>query len=45
MEAISMRLGEGVRDALAGSAGVGDFKGRKGLARGAGRDLGAAVIR
>lgn len=45
MEAVGLRLSESVGKALTGTAGAGDFKGRKGLVRGSGRELGGMVIK
>lgn len=45
LEAVGLRMSEGVNRALAGGIGGGEWKGRKGLARGSGKDLAAMVIR
>lgn len=46
MEAVGLRMSEGVNKALAGSlTGGGEWKGRKGLARGSGKDLGLMIVR
>lgn len=44
MEAVGMRITEAVTRALAGSASAGEFKGRRGIARGTGADLARVVF-
>ncbi|CED82964.1 hypothetical protein [Phaffia rhodozyma] len=45
IETVGERLSEAVTKALAGSLTAGEFKGRRGLARGSGRDVATMVIK
>jgi hypothetical protein len=45
IEAVGLRISEAVTRALVGSASAGEWKGRKALARGSGKDVGSAVVR
>lgn len=45
MEAVGFRMSDAVNRALAGGPGGGEWKGRKGIPRGCGRDLGAMIAK
>ena len=45
MEAVGFRMSEAVNRALVGGTGGGEWKGRKGIARGCGKELGAMIAK